>query len=55
MTFFLLCRRELDEPVSVKVAANDFRQLCYTYRDQMCAGIIVAGWDRKNGGQVIFC
>lgn len=36
----------------VSTAANVFRQLCYNYRDQLSAGIIVAGWDKRKGGQV---
>ena len=36
----------------VAIAANVFRQLCYNYRDQLSAGIIVAGWDKRKGGQV---
>jgi len=43
---------ELGEPPSVETAANIFRDLCYNYRDQLTAGIIVAGWDRRKGGQV---
>lgn len=26
--------------------------MCYNYRDQLSAGIIVAGWDARHGGQV---
>lgn len=26
--------------------------MCYNYRDQLSAGIIVAGWDSRHGGQV---
>ncbi|CAK8691256.1 unnamed protein product [Clavelina lepadiformis] len=37
---------------SVKKAAETFRDYCYNYRDQLMAGIIVAGWDPKLGGQV---
>ncbi|XP_050078459.1 proteasome subunit beta type-6 [Anopheles maculipalpis] len=36
----------------VEDAANEFRQYCYNYRDTLVAGIIVAGWDAKQGGQV---
>lgn len=36
----------------VQKAAAVFRQYCYDYRDQLLAGIIVAGWDPKRGGQV---
>ncbi|GAB6031372.1 Proteasome subunit beta type-6 [Chamberlinius hualienensis] len=43
---------ELGEPATVKLAANLFRELVYNYRDQLTAGIICAGWDRRTGGQV---
>ncbi|XP_057304259.1 proteasome subunit beta type-6-like [Hydractinia symbiolongicarpus] len=36
----------------VKVAANIFRNTCYEKRDSASAGIIVAGWDERHGGQV---
>ncbi|XP_013102405.1 proteasome subunit beta type-6 [Stomoxys calcitrans] len=40
-----------DEPL-VAEAASEFRNYCYNYRDSLVAGIIVAGWDKKRGGQV---
>ncbi|KAJ8319743.1 hypothetical protein KUTeg_001330 [Tegillarca granosa] len=40
-----------EEPL-VFTAANVFREMCYNYRDSLTAGIIVAGWDKKKGGQV---
>ena len=43
---------EIDRIPEVRVAANMFRELCYNYRDQLTAGIIVAGWDKRLGGQV---
>lgn len=43
---------EIDQNPEVRVAANMFRELCYNYRDQLTAGIIVAGWDKRHGGQV---
>jgi len=43
---------ETGEPASVQVGANIFREMCYNYRDSLTAGIICAGWDRRNGGQV---
>ena len=43
---------EIDQNPEVRVAANMFRELCYNYRDQLTAGIIVAGWDKRYGGQV---
>ncbi|XP_017049781.1 proteasome subunit beta type-6 [Drosophila ficusphila] len=33
-------------------AASEFRNYCYSYRDSLLAGIIVAGWDAQRGGQV---
>jgi len=43
---------EMDEPPQVHTAANVFKEMCYNYRDQLMAGIIVAGWDKRKGGQV---
>ena len=39
------------EPL-VKAAANVFKDICYSYRDQLMAGILVAGYDEKKGGQI---
>lgn len=36
----------------METAANIFRELCYNYRDSLTAGILVAGWDKRKGGQV---
>lgn len=43
---------EMGEPANVRTAANVFRTMCYNYRDDLTAGIICAGWDRREGGQV---
>ncbi|KAB0805245.1 hypothetical protein PPYR_02215 [Photinus pyralis] len=43
---------ELGEQPLVEAGAQVFRELCYNYRDSLMAGILVAGWDRKKGGQV---
>jgi len=43
---------KLGEPPLVQIAANTFKEICYNYRDQLMAGIIVAGWDKTKGGQV---
>ncbi|KAL2079412.1 hypothetical protein ACEWY4_025156 [Coilia grayii] len=43
---------ELDEPPLVQTAANLFKDMCYRYREELMAGIIVAGWDKRRGGQV---
>lgn len=36
----------------VKTAARLFRELCYSNKSQLMAGIICAGWDSAKGGQV---
>lgn len=43
---------ELGEEPLVQTDASIFQDLCYNYRDQLSAGIICAGWDRRKGGQV---
>ena len=43
---------EMGEDPRVLAAANVFRELCYDHRDSLSAGIIVGGWDKRNGGQV---
>lgn len=43
---------ELGTQPLVETAANVFREMCYNYRDSLMAGIIVAGWDNRKGGQV---
>lgn len=39
-------------PVETKVAANLFQEIVYGNKDRLSAGIIVAGWDKQNGGSV---
>lgn len=41
-----------DKDPSTKVAASMFQELCYNNKDNLTAGIIVAGYDDKNGGEV---
>lgn len=43
---------ECDGLPKVKAVGNLFRSLCYGNKDRLMAGIIVAGWDEVNGGQV---
>ncbi len=50
----LFLRMEMEEEPLVRTAAAVFQDLCYNYRDQLTAGIICAGWDKKKGGQVRF-
>lgn len=47
-----LFQMENNEEPTVHAAANVFRDICYNYREQLTAGIICAGWDKRNGGQV---
>jgi hypothetical protein len=42
----------MNEPPLVQIAANCVRRMIYQYRDDFVAGMIVAGWDKKLGGQV---
>jgi 20S proteasome subunit beta 1 len=37
---------------TVSAAAHVFRKMCYSNKDRLLAGIIVAGWDAVQGGQV---
>lgn len=45
---------DLKDPAFPKVntAAHLFQRYCYEYKDQLMAGLIVAGWDKEKGGQV---
>uniref|UniRef100_A0A671N1K3 Proteasome subunit beta n=1 Tax=Sinocyclocheilus anshuiensis TaxID=1608454 RepID=A0A671N1K3_9TELE len=54
ITTYLFCidYMQMEEPPLVKSAAAIMRSFCYTHRDELSAGFIVAGWDRKNGPQV---
>jgi len=45
-------RMEYGRPPKVATAASFFQQLCYQNKNNLMAGIIVAGWDAEKGGQV---
>uniref|UniRef100_UPI00358F92C7 proteasome subunit beta type-6-like isoform X2 n=1 Tax=Myxine glutinosa TaxID=7769 RepID=UPI00358F92C7 len=45
---------QMGESPSVRVAAQMFNQHCYSHREDMVAGMIVAGWDRRGKGQVYY-
>ena len=49
---YCLASLALGEEARVGTVAQMFRKWCYDYRDQLTAGIICAGWDRHEGGQV---
>ncbi|EGG17649.1 proteasome subunit beta type 6 [Cavenderia fasciculata] len=44
--------QELDDQPVVKTAASLFQLLCYNNKNNLMAGIIVAGWDKDKGGSV---
>ncbi|TDL29697.1 20S proteasome subunit [Rickenella mellea] len=44
--------QQFGEPPSIKAAAELFQKLCYDNKDQLLAGIIVAGWDKDVGPSV---
>ncbi|KAK7678777.1 Proteasome subunit beta type-1 [Cerrena zonata] len=41
-----------NEKPSTEIAANVFQELCYNNKDALTAGIICAGYDKKNKGSV---
>jgi len=43
---------ELGEKPTVNTAANLFRLIAYNNKDNLMAGLLVAGYDEKRGGQV---
>jgi len=43
---------EQGRAATVKDAAMAFKEIVYEYRDSLMAGLIVAGYDKVNGGQV---
>ncbi|KAK9460410.1 nucleophile aminohydrolase [Lipomyces oligophaga] len=42
----------LNEKPSTRIAASIFQELCYSNKDALTAGIICAGYDERNGGEV---
>jgi 20S proteasome subunit beta 1 len=46
------CRQSNGGPPSVHIAATLFQSICYTNKDALSAGIIVAGWDKEVGPSV---
>jgi len=43
---------EQGEDPTVHMAASIFKKLCYNNKDHILAGLIVAGWDKHQGGAV---
>ncbi|KAF8252785.1 proteasome-domain-containing protein, partial [Wilcoxina mikolae CBS 423.85] len=40
------------QPPTTQIAAALFQEICYSNKDQLSAGIIIAGWDKRKGGEV---
>lgn len=43
---------EIGEDPQVRSAASLVRNISYKYKEELSAHLIVAGWDRRDGGQV---
>uniref|UniRef100_A0A8C7YHZ1 Proteasome subunit beta type-9 n=1 Tax=Oryzias sinensis TaxID=183150 RepID=A0A8C7YHZ1_9TELE len=43
---------EIDEDPQVRSAATLVKNISYKYKEELSAHLIVAGWDRRDGGQV---
>ena len=43
---------ELNEPPPAYTSASLFKEMSYRYREDPTAGIILAGWDPQEGGQL---
>jgi len=53
VTYYLDQHRiQYGQPPKVATAANLVRQMCYQNKNQLTAGMVVAGWDSTKGGQV---
>lgn len=48
----LFCSIEIGEDPQVRSAATLVRNISYKYKEELSAHLIVAGWDRRDGGQV---
>lgn len=46
---------EIGEDPQVQSAASLVRNISYKYKEELSAHLIVAGWDRRDGGQVGGC
>ncbi|KAM7212241.1 Nucleophile aminohydrolase [Rhypophila decipiens] len=40
------------KPPTTQTAASIFQEICYANKDRLSAGLIIAGWDERHGGQV---
>ncbi|KAK4229188.1 nucleophile aminohydrolase [Podospora fimiseda] len=40
------------KPPTTQTAAAIFQEICYKNKDRLSAGLIIAGWDERHGGQV---
>jgi hypothetical protein len=51
LTLFFV-RAMYDREPTVQVAAALFQELCYANKDHLSAGLIIAGYDTRNGAEV---
>eukprot|EP00484_Ammonia_sp_Unknown_P028198 CAMPEP_0197025160 /NCGR_PEP_ID=MMETSP1384-20130603/5575_1 /TAXON_ID=29189 /ORGANISM="Ammonia sp." /LENGTH=258 /DNA_ID=CAMNT_0042453653 /DNA_START=50 /DNA_END=826 /DNA_ORIENTATION=+ len=47
--------QELDEPPRVRTAAHLIQSILYANKDHFSASMIIAGWDKYEGGQIYAC
>lgn len=40
------------QPPATSIAAALFQEICYANKDRLSAGIIIAGWDKRKGGEI---
>ncbi|KAK2752034.1 Proteasome subunit beta type-1 [Colletotrichum kahawae] len=40
------------KPPTTQTAGAIFQEICYANKDRLSAGLIIAGWDERHGGQV---
>lgn len=53
VTYYLdMYGTQMGQAPQTKVAANLFQELVYQNKDALSAGLIVAGWDKQDGGKV---
>ncbi|XP_043939248.1 proteasome subunit beta type-9-like isoform X2 [Protopterus annectens] len=43
---------QMGQPPLVQAAATIVKDICYKYKEELVAHLLVAGWDHKYGGQV---
>lgn len=52
MSVYLCNSIEVEEDPLVRSAATLVKNISYKYKEELSAHLIVAGWDKRGGGQV---